>query len=161
MLALSSPHLYGTAAQSLPGRLPQALQPSTRMRSLECPSSAPADPTLLSGLEGAQVLRLEPFFLTGFECPQVLGLKPALSSAALNPTAAEFIPGGLPPALAAKISAVNEQLRNPSAAPSMPSGPANASTKVQSRPSWLQHMYIYSLHTASADTRVLEAQDNI
>ena len=86
-------------------------------------------------------------FLTAFKCPQVLGLKPVLSSGALNPTAAEFVPGGLPPALAAKISAVNEQLRNPGAAPSMPPGTANASAQVQSRPFCLQRMR--SLHAAS------------
>ena len=87
--------------------------------------------------------------------PQVPGLKPALSSGALNPTAAEFVPGGLPPALAAKVSAVNEQLRNPSAAPSMPSGPATALTKVQITCSWLQHKGI--LHAAFADTMKVEA----
>ena len=80
-------------------------------KSLQCPSSDSPDE---------------------FGCSQALGLKPAGSSGALNPTAAEFVPGALPPALAAKISAVNEQLRNPSsAAPSMPSGPANASSQVQ------------------------------
>ena len=63
-----------------------------------------------------------------------------LSSGALNPTAAEFVPGGLPPALAAKISAVNEQLRNPSAGPKHALWPSQwPRLRCTADPFWLQH----------------------
>lgn len=81
---------------------------------------------------------------------QAPGMKTTLSSGSLNPTAAEFVPGGISPvpnvprehavpsvpsgpsaALAAKIAAVNEQLRNSNAASSAPAArPPKPSSKV-------------------------------
>ena len=78
---------------------------------------------------------------------QAPGMKTTLSSGSLNPTAAEFVPGGISPvprepavpsgasglsaALAAKIAAENEQLHNPSAASSAPAArPPKLSSKV-------------------------------
>lgn len=61
---------------------------------------------------------------------QAPSLKTALSSGPLNPTAAEFVPGGMSAALAPKVAVGNEQMRSPSPAPTEAAEPLKGAPKV-------------------------------
>ena len=63
---------------------------------------------------------------------QVPSLKTALSSGALNPTAAEFVPGGLSAALASKAAPASDQLRSRSPTSGEASKPPKVASKVRS-----------------------------
>lgn len=65
---------------------------------------------------------------------QVPSLTTALSSGALNPTAAEFVPGGLSAAPASKATPASDQVRIPSPASGEASRPPKIASKVCSLP---------------------------
>ena len=61
---------------------------------------------------------------------QAPSLKTALSSGSLNPTAAEFVPGGLSAMLTSKVAPLSDQLRSPSPAFGEASKPPKGASKV-------------------------------